>query len=273
MDAEAVFGAERPVVGMVHLPALPGAPGYDDAGGREAVHAAARRDARRLDAGGVDALLIENFGDAPFYPDSVPRHVVAELTALVGTVRAATDRPVGVNVLRNDGPGAVAVAAATGATFVRVNVHVGARVADQGLLEGRAHETMRLRDRLDADVCVLADVDVKHSTPLGSGGSAVDRLGEATERGLADGVIVTGPGTGQAADLGTVRQAAAVRDDAGLDTPVFVGSGVTAETVGETLAVADGVVVGSALKMAGDASNPVSVERVERLVAAADGVR
>ena len=113
MDAEAVFGAERPVVGMVHLPALPGAPGYDDAGGREAVRAAARRDARRLDAGGVDALLIENFGDAPFYPDSVPRHVVAELTALVGTVRAATDRPVGVNVLRNDGPGAVAVAAAT----------------------------------------------------------------------------------------------------------------------------------------------------------------
>jgi hypothetical protein len=273
VDTAAVFGAERPVVGMVHLPALPGAPRYDDAGGREAIHAAARRDAERLVAGGVDALMVENFGDAPFYPDSVPRHVVAELTALVGTVRETTDRPVGVNVLRNDGPSAVAVAAATGAAFVRVNVHVGARVADQGVLEGRAHETMRLRERLDADVRVLADVDVKHSTPLGSDGSTVERLGEATERGLADGVVVTGAGTGRATDLKTVRRAATVRDDAGLDAPVFVGSGVTAETVGETLRVADGVVVGSALKAEGDASNPVSVERVERLVEAADAVR
>ena len=150
MDTTAVFGVERPVVGMVHLPALPGAPGYDDAKGREAVHAAARRDANRLDAGGVDALIVENFGDAPFYPDSVPRHVVSELTALVGTVQAATDRPVGVNVLRNDGAAAVAVAAAAGGAFVRVNVHVGARVTDQGILEGRAHETTRLRERIDA---------------------------------------------------------------------------------------------------------------------------
>jgi membrane complex biogenesis BtpA family protein len=275
MDAEAVLGAERPVVGMVHLPALPGAPRYDEADGREAIHAAARRDAERLDAGGVDALIVENFGDAPFYPESVPRHVVAELTALVGTVRAATDRPVGVNVLRNDGPSAVAVAAATGAAFVRVNVHVGARVADQGLLEGRAHETVRLRDRLDADVRVLADVGVKHSAPLGGerGGATPATLGDAVERGLADGVIVSGSETGQATDGEDVRAAVTARDDRKLDAPVFVGSGVTAETVGDALSVADGVIVGSALKTGGDASNPVSVERVERLIAAADAVR
>jgi membrane complex biogenesis BtpA family protein len=160
-------GAERPVVGMVHLPPLPGAPRFDADGGREAIHAAARRDAERLDAGGVDAVMVENFGDAPFHPESVPCHVVADLRALVGTVREVTDRPVGVNVLRNDGPSAVAVAAATDATFVRINVHVGARVADQGVLEGRAHETMRLRDHFGADVSVLADVAVKHSAPLG----------------------------------------------------------------------------------------------------------
>jgi len=274
IDTEAVFGAERPVVGMVHLPALPGAPRYDADGGRAAIRAAALRDAERLDAGGVDALLIENFGDAPFYPDSVPRHVVAELTALVGAVKDATDRPVGVNVLRNDGPSAVAVAAATGAAFARINVHVGARVADQGVLEGRAHETMRLRDRLDADVRVLADVDVKHSTPLGrADGDAPAMLGDAVERGLADGVVVSGAGTGQAAGHETVRSAVATRDDRGLDAPVFVGSGVTADTVGDALSVADGVIVGTALKAGGDAANPVSVARVERLVDAADAVR
>ena len=275
MDTEAVIGADRPVVGMVHLPALPGAPRYDADGGREAIHAAARRDAERLDAGGVDALIVENFGDAPFYPESVPRHVVADLTALVGTVRAVTDCPVGVNVLRNDGPSAVAVAAATGAAFVRVNVHVGARVADQGVLEGRAHETMRLRERLDTDVRVLADVGVKHSAPLGRRESERDAelLGDAVERGLADGVIVSGAGTGRATDRDDVRAAVTARDDRGLDAPVFVGSGVTAETVGDTLTVADGVIVGSALKEGGDASNPVSVARVERVVAAADAVR
>ena len=275
MDPEAVIGADRPVVGMVHLPALPGAPRYDADGGREAIHEAARRDAERLDAGGVDALIVENFGDAPFYPESVPRHVVADLTALVGTVRAVTDCPVGVNVLRNDGPSAVAVAAATGAAFVRVNVHVGARVADQGVLEGRAHETMRLRERLDADVRVLADVGVKHSAPLGRRESERDAelLGDAVERGLADGVIVSGAGTGRATDRDDVRAAVTARDDRGLGAPVFVGSGVTAETVGDTLTLADGVIVGSAFKQGGDASNPVSVARVERVVASADAVR
>ena len=275
MNTEAVVGADRPVVGMVHLPALPGAPRFDADGGRAAIHAAARRDAERLDAGGVDALIVENFGDAPFYPDAVPRHVVAELTALVGTVREATDRPVGVNVLRNDGPSAVAVAAAADAAFVRVNVHVGARVADQGVLEGRAHETMRLRERLHADVRVLADVGVKHSAPMGRRDSEVgpEAFGDAVDRGLADGVIVSGSATGRATDDDDLRAAVTARDEAGLDTPVFVGSGVTAETVGDALTVADGVIVGSALKEGGDATNPVSVERVERLVAAADAVR
>jgi membrane complex biogenesis BtpA family protein len=266
-----VFDAERPVVGMVHLPPLPSAPGYDADGGRAAIHEAARRDAVRLDAGGVDAMLVENFGDAPFYPDSVPRHVVAEMTAAVETVREATDRPVGVNVLRNDGPSAVAVAAATGAAFVRVNVHVGARVADQGVLEGRANETMRLRERLDADVRVLADVDVKHSAPLAQGQEGM--LGDAVDRGLADGIVVSGTGTGRATDDEDVRAAVSTRDDRRLDVPVFVGSGMTADTVGDVLAVADGVIVGSALKEDGDATNPVTIERVERLVDAADAVR
>jgi hypothetical protein len=273
-ETSAVFGASKPVVGMVHLPPLPGAPRYDPEAGRDGLHESARRDAERLAAGGVDAVMVENFGDAPFYPDDVPTHVVAELASLARTVGDAADLPVGVNVLRNDGAAAVAVAAATGASFIRVNVHVGARVADQGILEGKAHETTRLRERIGAsDVRILSDVDVKHSAPLADESYEAESLAESAERGLADGVIVSGTRTGRKTAVADVERAVERRDDLGTGVPVFVGSGVTAGTVGEFLSVADGVIVGTALKEGSETTAPVSVGRVEELVAAADRVR
>jgi predicted TIM-barrel enzyme len=281
--------AATPVVGMVHLPALPGAPGFS--GDFEAVREAALRDARRLEAGGVDALLLENFGDAPFHPDDVPKHVVASMTRVAAEVRDAVALPMGVNVLRNDAEAALSVAAAVGARFVRVNVHSGARVTDQGVVEGRAHETVRLREQLDADVAILADLDVKHSAPLarrnaprnasGEQGEprAADRpldaeaVAEPVERGLADGIVVSGAGTGHEVDTDHLDAVAAARDEAGLDAPIFVGSGVTSENIADLLGVADGVIVGTALKKDGETTNPVSEERVAELVAAADEVR
>jgi len=273
MDNESRFGHETPVVGMVHLPALPGAPRYDREAGRERIHEVARRDAERLAEGGVDAVMVENFGDAPFYPDDVPKHVVAEVTALARTVREAADLPVGVNVLRNDAGAAVAAAAAAGGAFARVNVHTGARVADQGILQGKAHETARLRERVGADVALLADVDVKHSAPLADEEYEAESLAESTERGLADGIVVSGQRTGRATAMDDVREAVERRDSLGTGTPVFVGSGVTADTVADLLSVADGAIVGTALKKGGETTAPVDVERVERLVAVADEAR
>ncbi|MFC4356570.1 BtpA/SgcQ family protein [Halobium salinum] len=261
---------DSPLVGMVHLPPLPGAPRYE--GDREAVRGRAVADAETLAEGGVDAVLVENFGDAPFYPDDVPKHVVSELTAAVGAVRRAVDLPVGVNVLRNDAEAALSVAAAAGASFVRVNVHSGARVTDQGVVEGRAHETMRLRERIDAaDVRVFADVDVKHSAPLSSRDSLDDAVAETVERGLADGLIVSGAGTGEAVDADRLRRVVDRRDDLGLDAPVLVGSGVTTDSVADLLSVADGAIVGTALKEDGVTTNPVDRERVVALVSAAAG--
>jgi hypothetical protein len=250
------------IVGMVHLPPLPGSPRFE--GDRDGIVARARRDARALAAGGVDAVLVENYGDAPFFPDGVPPHVVASMTRAVDEVCREVDCPVGVNVLRNDAVAAVSVAAATGGSFVRVNVHVGARVTDQGVVEGRAHETVRLRERLDADVRLFADVDVKHSTPLGGNAPAVD---DVVERGLADGVVVTGATTGDAVDDDHLDAVAAACER--LDVPLFVGSGVTEATVADALAVADGVIVGTALKERGETAAPVDRERVEALVEAA----
>ncbi|WP_049925082.1 BtpA/SgcQ family protein [Halopiger goleimassiliensis] len=266
------LGTARPVVGMVHLPPLPGAPAFD--GDRELLRRRAREDARRLEAGGVDAIVIENFGDAPFYPDEVPPHVVAEMTAIASELRDAVDVPLGVNVLRNDAEAALSIAAAVDAAFVRVNVHVGAATTDQGLLEGRAHETLRLRERIAADVAILADVHVKHATPVGDTGLERAAM-ETVERGRADGVIVSGPGTGTEtalADVERVADALSSGDDGdgAADVPVFVGSGVTASSVAEVFAAgADGVIVGTALKEGGETTNPVSREHVERVVSAA----
>lgn len=254
-----------PLVGMVHLPALPGSP--DFSGDRDTTRERAVADAEALEAGGMDAVLVENFGDIPFHPGEVPRHIVASMTALVGAVRRAVDVPVGVNVLRSDGPGAMAVAAATGASFVRVNVHTGARLTDQGVVEGRAHETLRLRDRLDADdVRVLADIDVKHSAPLAER-SLAEVARETVERGGADGLIVSGPATGKSVNRGRLERVATVAEEIGV--PLVVGSGVTPGTVADLLAVADACIVGTALKRDGETTAAVDRDRVSELVAAA----
>ncbi|RBI58831.1 phosphorybosylanthranilate isomerase [halophilic archaeon] len=263
MNGSAVFDADDPVVGMIHLPALPGAPEFS--GDFDALLKRALADARELEAGGADAVLVENFGDAPFYPDEVPRHVVASMTRVATEIRRAVELPLGVNVLRNDAAAALSVATAANADFVRVNVHAGARVTDQGVVEGRAHETLRLRETLDSDVAILADVAVKHSAPLAE--RPVEELvAETLERGKADGLVVSGPGTGRAVDANLLEAVVARRDDLGADAPVLVGSGVTAGNVADLLAVADGAIVGTALKEGGETTNRVDRERVATLV-------
>jgi membrane complex biogenesis BtpA family protein len=271
MALESTFGTAKPVVGMVHLPPLPAAPGSD--GDIGAVLERARSDAAALAAGGVDGLLVENFGDAPFYPEDVPKHTVASMTRVARAVVEAVSLPVGINVLRNDAAAALSVAAAAGGEFVRVNVHTGARATDQGLLEGRAHETVRLRDRLGADVSVWADVEVKHSAPVGEPTPVRRQLADAAERGLADAVLVSGAATGEAVSGDTLERAVAAREELGCSVPILVGSGVTPENVSGLLPAADGLIVGTALKEDAQTSAPVSESRVERLCDRVESLR
>ena len=253
----------KTIVGMIHLLPLPGSPRYH--GSLAAIRERALEDARALAAGGVDAIVIENFGDAPFYPGRVPAHVVAHLTAVAAQVRAAIKVPLGINVLRNDGISALSIAHAVGAKFIRVNILSGARVTDQGIIEGNAHELQRLRAELGAtSVRVYADVDVKHSSPLGERRGIEDEVDDTIHRGLADAVIVSGAGTGKATDLAKVKR---VKMAAG-DVPVYVGSGVTVKTVRQFLVQCDGVIVGTSLKVDGVATNAVDVKRVEAMMKA-----
>jgi len=262
MTLSETFGTDTALIGMVHLSALPGAPAFSD---RQSVRSEALADAIALSEAGFDGIIVENFGDKPFYPETVPPHTVAEFTATVRELTLALDCPVGINVLRNDAQAALAIAAATEGSFIRVNVHTGVRDTDQGLLSGRAHKTLRLREQLETSVSVLADIAVKHSAALTDRPlAAVAR--ETIDRGLADGIIVSGPETGADVSTTQLETVLSARDEASRDVPVFVGSGVTHETVGELCSLVDGVIVGTALKRDGKTTAPVDPERAAAFV-------
>jgi len=254
------------VIGMVHLRPLPGTPRW---GGRmDEVVNAALADAEALRAGGADAVLVENHGDVPFSPGRVDPGTVAGMAVAIAAIRRAVDLPLGVNVLKSDALAALALAAATGARFVRVNIHVGAAVTDQGLIQGSAHESLRYRRLLASDVALLADVQAKHGTPL----APVPLEQEARDcvsRALADGLVVSGMATGEATELGDLKR---VRG-AVPGVPILVGSGATADTAAELLELADGIIVGTSIKRDGVLANPVDVSRVRRVVEAARGGR
>ena len=253
----------RTLIGMVHLAPLPGSPRWE--GSMERVAAAALADARALVDGGVDALLVENFGDAPFTVGPVPPATVAAAAAVaVELRRALPGTPLGVNLLKNDARAALAVAAAVGAAFIRVNVFAGAVVADQGIIQGDAYGTLRDRRLLGADVQIYADCGGKHAVPLAP--VPIEQLArDLVHRELADALVVSGPATGAATpldDLERVRRAVP-------GVPLLVGSGVTPESAPDLLALADGLIVGTYVKQDGDVRRPVDRARVEKLVAAA----
>jgi uncharacterized protein len=259
-----LFDNRYPVVAMLHLPPLPGAPRFG--GTMQDVVARALSDLRIYSDAGVDGVIVENFGDVPFFGDRVPEPTVEAMTTVVHAVREAFDGPVGVNVLRNDALAALGIAAAAKAQFIRVNVHMHPKVTEQGLLTGRSPETLRRRGELDAGVQIWADVAVKHARPLVEIPLA-DEARDLAERGLADVLIVSGARTGKPgrpADVDTVASATTL--------PVYVGSGVDDGNAG-AFAAAAGFIVGSSLKHGGNANNPADARRVEAFMRAVNALR
>jgi len=259
----ALLDARQPVVGMIHLAPLPGSPRWE--GSMEMVFQRALADARTLVEAGFKVLLIENYGDLPFHPHRVPVETAASMTAIAQRLISTMGPEIswGVNVLRNDASTAIAVAGAVGAAFVRVNVHCGATLTDQGILEGQAHETLRMRSRLAPQVQVWADASVKHGLPLAPR-PLEDEVRDLVERGLADAVLVTGPRTGAPPDLARLRLARAAL--AGV--PLLAASGVARENIGDLLQVCEGVIVGTSIKEAGLTGAPVDPARARAFLEA-----
>jgi uncharacterized protein len=257
MRFDDLFVRSKPWIGTIHLMPLPGAPLYD--GNLRPIYDRALEEAEQLQKHGCDGLILENFRDRPFYPDRLPAETIATLASLTREVLKTSAIPVGVNALRNDPEGAMAIASATGAHFMRVNVHVGAVVADQGILQGVAHRTVRLRSQLKSNVLIFADVEVKHSAPLASRGLAQETK-EICERGLADAVIVTGQSTGSETELSDLE---VVKVNA--EVPVLIGSGITPQNLERFFPKADGFIVGSYYKIGGKAENFIDEARLDNL--------
>ena len=264
-----IFGRERPLIGNVHLPPLPGTPGYSGASVAE-LREIALADVRAYEEGGMDGLILENHGDIPFLkPDRIGPEIIAAMTAIVQAVSERTALPFGINLLANHAIGALAVAHATGARFVRVNQWVNAYVANEGLVEGVSGEALRFRRWIGAvDVAIFADVHVKHGAHAITGDRDVAELARDTGFYDADVAIATGNRTGDAIPKDEI---AGIRS--GTSLPVIGGSGLTPANVADLLPHLDGAIVGSSLKVGGHWSGPVDRGRVEELIAGAQSLR
>jgi len=259
---EQILGREPALIGVTHVLPLPGSPGWG--GDMGPVVERAVTDAEAYERGGFDALIIENYCDAPFARDFAGRGAVAGLASVAARIADRISLPLGINVLRNDSLSAVAVAATVGARFIRVNVHTGAAVTDQGIIQSEARATLCSIRESAPDLVVFADVFVKHAAPLGNTTLEREAL-DAVERGGAAALIVTGEGTGTPTSLDDVGRVRTVLPE----TPVLVGSGVTVDTISGILKVASGIIIGSAAMVDGKAARPVDPDRVAAIARAA----
>jgi membrane complex biogenesis BtpA family protein len=263
-----LFPAPKPVIGMVHLWPLPGAPGYTGYG-MQVIVEHALRDAEALVQGGVDGLVVENMWDLPYYVgnDVKPEAMTAQAVAAAEVVNSFPV-PVGINVIHNGGVVCLAIAVASGARFIRVCILTGARVWDTGEFDhGCAAELMRKRKELAADgIHIFADVDKKHSVPFP--GIDLQTHIQWTEFYGADALIVSGKFTGNAPDVEKVREAKRLAT-----RPVLIGSGCSAENAAAFLPYADGIIVGTSLKRDGVMENAVDAARVSALMEKVRAVR
>ncbi len=251
-----LFGCHKPVIAMAHLPALPGSPRYDSSLGVEGILASVRRDVSHLLDGGVDAILFCNEDDRP-YALHADFEAIAVMTRVVTEMRP-TDLPFGVDFLW-DPKAPLAIAKATGAAFIR-EVVTGVYESDMGVWAPDAAALYRYRSLIDAqNVRVFANVTPEFASPLGNR-SVGQRARSAVVSSLVDAILIAGPMAGSEPDMRLIREAKAAVGDS---VPVLLNTGARVDNIAEFLTVADGVIVGSSLKVAGHTWNPVDPERVK----------
>lgn len=262
-----LFPAPRPIIGMIHVAALPGTPA-STLSVREIVDLAVQ-EARLYRAGGLPGLAIENMHDLPYLRGGVGPEIVAAMTLVGQAVKAEFGGPVGLQVLAGANREAVAVAHAAGLDFVRAEGYAFAHVADEGFIQSSAAELLRYRKLIGAErVQVWADVKKKHSAHAITADVSLGITAETVEFMRGDAVIITGNVTGDPPKLADVREA-----KAHCRLPVLLGSGVTPENLAGFYAEADGFIVGSYFKVDGYWMNTVDPRRVAAFVEAAAKLR
>lgn len=253
--------ANKLIIGMIHVSALPGTPRASRSPRDIAKHAAA--EAEILTRGGVDALLVENMHDVPYVRGPAAPEITACMTSAALAIREASSLPLGVQILAGANREALAVALAADAVFIRVEGFVFAHVADEGLMDtAQAGELLRYRRQIGADhIRVIADIKKKHASHALTADVSPAETARAAEFFGADGIIVTGSATGRPADVADLRDVRAASP-----LPLCVGSGVTSENLAQQWPLADAFIVGSDFKQDGRWDRPLAPERIERFM-------
>jgi uncharacterized protein len=258
-----IFGPRpKTVIGMIHVRALPGTPRH--AGGLGPILDQALAEAEIYRACGIHALMVENMHDVPYVQHPGPE-ITAAMAVLAREIkRAVPELPLGLQILAGANREALAAALAAGADFIRAEAFVFGHLADEGYMDACAGELLRHRKAIGAEsIAVFTDIKKKHSAHALTADVDIVQTAHAAEYFLADGLILTGAATGEAASTEELRAVtAAVR------LPVLVGSGITAENLKSYLPHADAFIVGSHFKQAGHWENPLDPDRIRRLLAA-----
>jgi len=265
---QAINFQSKPVIGVLHLPPLPGSPGFLSLKESfEDIVEKAVKAARSLDEAGLDGIIVENYGDRPFRVRVKEPETIAALAVIVREVRKSVSVPVGVNVLRNSGVEAYSIAFAAGASFIRVNAYCEPRISPEGFLKPIARSIEAYRSLYSSEIKIFADIDVKHSSPLLPNYNAIEMAQQCLLRAFPDALIVTGSATGSPPAPGYV---AAFR---GLNIPVIVGSGITPDNISAYWKIADGFIVGTYFKKSVNSYLEVSYEKAVKLMKKVEKLR
>ncbi len=257
MDFQTAFPGKKVVIGMVHLKPLPGSPHYG--GDMEAIYRAAAEDLHALEQGGVDAAIVENFGDVPYTSENEPITQMA-MTALAARLKKETGLTLGLNVQFNDTTAEWSIAHVAGYDFIRVEALAENRAGPHGLSLAAGPSLLRLKAHYPAPTMIFADIQVKHTFPLVD--QPMDFSIDAAREAGAAAIIITGAATGcnpTLSDVSTAKEAAG-------DLPVLLGSGISADNVREFFQIADGAIIGSSFKQNGNVWAPIDTQRVLRFM-------
>ncbi len=255
-----IFQVDTPIIGMIHLKALPGTPFGLLA--PEKIIEAALQEAYVYKAAGIDALMIENMHDIPYQKNKVSPEIVAMMSIIAYEIKQNTALPLGIQVLAGANIQALSVAKAAGADFIRAEGFVFGHIADEGYIDAQAAEILRHRKHIEAEeIAVFTDIKKKHSSHAVTADLDIVEMGKAAEFFASDGLIITGSHTGEKANLEEVK---AVKENT--DLPVIIGSGINENNISDYLPYADAFIVGSYFKKGGYWKNELEPSKIKNFM-------
>jgi hypothetical protein len=255
-----IFGESKAVIGMIHVPALPGTPAYK--GSVKEIIKKSVEEAKIYKENGISALMIENMHDTPYLNRKIG-HEISTLTAIIAyEIKNLTQFPVGIQILAGANSAALASAHSAGVDFIRAEGFVFAHVADEGMMNSDAGKLLRYRKQIGAEnILIFTDIKKKHSAHTITNDVDIVKTAEAAEFFQSDGLIITGESTGKPADL---KEIADVKKNVKIS--VLVGSGISAENISEYIEIADGLIIGSYFKKEGFWKNELDENRIKQII-------